>query len=159
MRYVMLALVLLSVGCGAKGRQGDTGAPGANALPCTVTAVPEGAMIACPNGSSQLITNGLDGLQGIQGLPGAVGATGPAGAAGLDATPVTTVQFCPGYQESYPSTFPEFALVISGQIYAVYDGGANDVFLALIAPGTYSSTSTSAPCNFTVQPDGTITHG
>lgn len=159
MKYVMLALILFSVGCGAQGRQGIQGAPGANALPCTVTAVPDGAIIACPNGALQLVTNGLDGSQGIQGLPGAVGATGPAGAAGLDATPVTVVQFCPGYgPAAYPANFPEVALNISGILYGVYDGGASDVFLSQLPPGLYQSTSTGCPCNFIIQADGTVVH-
>lgn len=82
-------------------------------------------------------TNGSDGSQGPQGVPGA-----PAKA--------TAVQFCPRYAVVYPSTFPEFGLCIDDTLYAVYWDGKNS-WLAEIPPGYYSSTSTTAPCNFTVK--------
>jgi hypothetical protein len=68
---------------------------------------------------------------------------------------LTTVQFCPNYTVKYPSTFPEFGIVIDNTIYAVYWDGTN-AWLTEVPPGNYASTSTSAPCNFTVNNDGTV---
>lgn len=87
-----------------------------------------------------------DGSPGLQGATGAVGPQGPSGAAAAE----TTVQFCPNAgPTAYPNTFPEYGLCINGNIFAVYYDGKN-AWLAEIVPGYYASTSTSAPCNFTV---------
>jgi hypothetical protein len=59
------------------------------------------------------------------------------------------VQFCTGYTTTYPSVFPEFGFCINSQIYAVYWDGKN-AWEGEIVPGYYDSTSTSAPCDFTV---------
>lgn len=80
-----------------------------------------------------------------QGIPG------PAGPAGVSGTIITPIQFCPGYVTTYPSTFAEVGLCIDNQLYAVYWNG--QAALTLIPPGAYTSTSTSAPCNFTVLPN------
>jgi len=77
------------------------------------------------------------------------GAAGINGTNGVDASGVTMVQFCPGYTTTYPSVFPEFATCVSGSLYAVYWDGKN-AWQAEVVPGLYESTSTSAPCNFKV---------
>ena len=61
-------LLLMLAGCGAmpKGNTGATGAPGAagaSAQPCTVAPAPNGALITCPDGSTQTINNDKMGLQ------------------------------------------------------------------------------------------------
>lgn len=79
--------------------------------------------------------------QGPQGIPGAYGTT------------VTPVQFCPG-TTTYPTTFNEVGFCIGGSLYAVYS--ANDGFLTLIPPGTYSSNAIGSSCSFTVLPNCVI---
>ena len=111
---------------------------------CTVTALSNGSLIACPDGTSQVISNGIDGQQGIQGQ---TGNTGPQGPSGLNGTTITSIQFCPGIN-TYPSTFPEVGFCINNQIYAVYS--ANDGFLSLMQPGAYSSNGINSSCNFTI---------
>jgi hypothetical protein len=123
-----MSTVLLS-GCGN---------PPANS--CTTTQTTTGAVISCPNGTSSTISNGQQGIPGLNG---------PQGIPGLNAAPTTAVQFCPGYTPTYPTTFPESGLCVGGNIYAVYWDGTN-AWLSLIPPGHYASTSTTAPCNFTV---------
>jgi hypothetical protein len=80
------------------------------------------------------------------------GPTGPQGTSGVNGTNgngVTMVQFCPNVTTMYPSTFPEFGFCVGGILYATYWNGTN-AWTAEIVPGVYMSTSTSAPCNFTV---------
>lgn len=93
---------------------------------------------------------GQTGSQGLQGNPGV------AGLAGANGTVITTVQFCKGVTATYPSVFPEYGLVINGGIYAVYS--ANDGYLAYLPPGYYSSNAIGSACNFTVNPDATISN-
>ena len=88
---------------------------------------------------------GVQQIQGPQGLPGANGST------------VTMVQFCPSYNTSYPSIFPEFGMCINDILYATYWDGKN-AWTAEVVPGYYESTSTSAPCNFTVSANCVITN-
>lgn len=144
MRYMLVVLLLSLIGCGRGpiGPQGVPGPTGASAQPCNVQEVSGGATVTCPNGSSSFIANG------------ATGATGVTGAAG---TIITVVQFCTGYTYSYPTTFPEQALCIAGNLYGVYDGGANDVFLSELPAGEYTTTSTSAPCNFSIAANCVVT--
>jgi hypothetical protein len=114
-------------------------------LSCTVKQLAQGAQIMCPDGSVALITDGTNGINGTDGINGTNGT---------DATPVTTVQFCPG-TPTYPSTFPEFGIIISGVMYGVYS--QNGGFLAQLPPGKYYSNGIGSTCNFTINPDLTIT--
>lgn len=137
---VVAALFMLSSGCakhGTPGDQGPKGDPGASGVSCTQTLISAshvsgdpseygGTMIHCSNGDV-FVSNGAPG----------------APAVGFSA-----IQFCPGYT-TYPSAFPEFGFCSQGSIYAVYWDGHN-AWMALVAPGYYASTSTSAPCNFHV---------
>lgn len=78
---------------------------------------------------------------------GQTGAQGPVGQQGT-APSVIPVQLCPGFTPVYPSTFPESALCIDGQLYGVYS--ANGGFLSLLPDGDYSSNGINATCNLTI---------
>ncbi len=142
MKYALLlitAMILSACGqikgpAGETGAQGDTGGQG--------EAGSTGVQGSTGN-------TGPVGAQGPGGSMGATGATGSTGAAGTDGTSVTTVQLCPGYTTTYPSVFAETAMCITGNLFAVYWDGHN-AWLTEIPPGSYSSTSSSAPCSFTV---------
>lgn len=122
-------------GQGARGEAGADGVNGSNGLPCTVVAYTGGVQIVCPDGSTQVVLNGVDGS---------------------DATPVTTVEFCgAGYEATYPTVFPEYGLIIGGKLYGVYS--ANGGFLAAMPAGAYTSNGINASCNFTVNADNSIT--
>lgn len=164
MKKLLTVMILLTfVGCGrdgADGQQGaqgipgpigstgpvgSTGAPGSNGSGCSVTTVGDcpgasngGSLIQCSDGSQSLVLNGTNGTNG---------AAGVAGTAGTPGTLVTSVQFCPG-TPSYPSTFPEVGFCISNVLYAVYS--ANDGFLTVVEPGTWSSNAIGSSCTFTV---------
>lgn len=99
---------------------------------------------------------GGQGVAGVQGNPGLsiVGPPGPAGSPGVDATPVTVVNLCPGV--SNYGTFVEVALLINNKLWAIYS--LNGGFMTYLAPGHYTSNGVGSACNFTVQPDNTITH-
>ena len=123
---------------GPAGPQGDPGSS------CSTTPLPDasGALILCGDGTSVVVTNG------------AKGDTGNTGANGQDATPVVMLQLCP----NVVSNFPEQAFVIGGKLYAVFSSGGN-ASLAVLTPGTYTTTAPGQNCSFTVQPDGvTVTH-
>lgn len=96
--------------------------------------------------------SGPQGPQGSIGLPGSVGPMGPSGstgAPGQNATPVTTVEFCPGQGSTTYGHFPEYGLCIGNNLYGLYWDGKN-AFLAEIVPGKYISTSTGLQCTFIV---------
>jgi hypothetical protein len=80
------------------------------------------------------------------------GPPGPQGPIGNPGSSVTMVQFCSNYSTTYPSTFPEYGFCVSNNLYATYWNGT-DAWTAEIVPGYYDSTSTSAPCSFTVLPN------
>jgi hypothetical protein len=99
---------------------------------------------------------GIPGETGPQGAIGPAGTNGINGANGSNGTVITVVQFCPGVDPSYPSTFPEVGLCINNNIYAVYS--ANDGFLTLITPGLYESNAVGSSCTFTVGDNCEITN-
>lgn len=91
-------------------------------------------------------------------LTACAGTNGNPGIPGNDGTTVKMMQFCPQYTGSYTKTmFPEYGLIVGNIIYAVYWDDKNS-WLAEVYPGKYISTSTSAPCTFTVNSNGTITN-
>lgn len=96
-------------------------------------------------------SNGHDGVPGADGHDGSNGHDGSIGLPGLPGTVVGAIQFCAGYTTQYPSMFAEFGFCVDDKIYAVYWDGHNS-WWTLVPEGTYSSTSTSAPCTFTVGP-------
>lgn len=119
--------------------------------PCTTKAVSNGVSVNCPDGTNSFVANGSDGASGISGSNGSDGQNGLDGSNGINGTNgtvITSIQLCNGITPSYPSTFPEVALCIDNQLYAVYS--ANDGFLVLLTPGVYSSNGINASCTFTV---------
>lgn len=157
---LLLLTVLLTACSGDRGEAGIQGIPG----PVTpVTSSPLEPSTTCPAGGMTITvgsttTNICNGVIGPAGVPGEVGNTGSPGAdgsPGTNATPVQVVQFCPGVTV-YPSAFLEIGLIINGALYAVYS--VNDGFLSRIPPGSYSSNAVGSSCNFTVNPDLTISH-
>lgn len=137
--------------CPEKGDKGDTGAQGMQGVPGVApTARATAAMPQqCLNGGT-VLTIGTSTAIVCNGQTGAQGVRGAAGAAG---TVITPVSFCGG-PSVYPSTFPEYGLLINGQMYGVYS--ANDGFLALLPPGTYSSNAIGSSCSFVINPNGTV---
>lgn len=107
-------------------------------------------------GSSGLIGNtgeqGIQGSTGIIGPTGAIGITGSEGVTGNSGANISYIKFCNNYIGSYPGSFPEYGICIDNNLFAVYWDGRNS-WLAMVYPGYYKSTSTTAPCNFTVLPN------
>lgn len=118
---------------------------------CTVTSDSNGATITCPDGTTATISDGTNGAQGPQGIPGVQGLQGVIGPQGIPGVPgapgtvVTFVKFCSG-ASSYPNTFLEYGLCVSGNVYAVYS--ENGGFGVLLPPGEYSSDAINSECNF-----------
>lgn len=133
---------------GVVGPQGAQGPSGTS----SVVSVSVASNVECPTGGYVLSSqNGNDAATSVDVCNGTTGEQGNPG------TEVTTEQFCSQYTGSYPGTFPEYGLLINGALYAVYWDGINS-WLSKIYPGTYRSTSTTAPCNFTVNDDGSISN-
>lgn len=91
-------------------------------------------------------SNGQDGAPGQNGSDGSNGQDGADGTNGQDGTEVTIVRFCPGYAAT---SYPEIGFCIKNKIYATFWDGRQS-WTAEVPPGSYRSTSTGAPCNFTV---------
>lgn len=93
---------------------------------CSVSPLPDdsGALILCKD-SSVVVKNGSN------------------------ATPVTMQQLCPGVV----SDFPEQAFVLGDKLYAVYSASTK-ASMALLTPGTYTTTAPGENCTFTVEADG-----
>lgn len=142
MNKVILISLLLLLGCDYSGMRGQQGAPGVSA-PCTVSQGQDYATISCPDGTTVIIHNGTQG------------PTGPGGAPGNPGTVITVVNLCPGIT-IYPGVFVEVALRINNALYAVYS--INNGFLTQLVPGNYSSNAVGSACNFTVNPDLSISH-
>ena len=80
-----------------------------------------------------------------------MGYTGPPG---FSFSNVSTIKLC----ADYTSEYPEYAICINNQLYAVYQGSTPNTpsaFLALIVPGSYVSTGGNG-CRFTAASDGSI---
>jgi len=137
---------------GLNGVNGTDGINGSNGTNSSIT-VSVASQTQCANGGLSITTlNGAESSTSVvcNGATGPQGETGPQGLQGIQGlSGVSAVQFCPNYAASYPNVFPEFGLCVNNAIYAVYWDNKN-AWLAEVVPGYYSSTSTSAPCNFTV---------
>lgn len=147
----ILMLVLLLAACGGTnnwtGPQGQAGKDGKDGSSCSVTQIPPnsvlpngGAAISCQDRSTSLVANGTNGVNGATGTPG---------------TLIQSVQLCPG-TPTYPSTFPEVAFCIAGDLYAVYS--IPNAFMTLLTPGAYSSNGINSSCTFTITENCGISH-
>jgi len=146
MKYILIFLALCLVGCGPAKKR-----PSVN---CTVENTFDGALITCPDGSSALITSGLDGKDGERGPlgpTGAPGAQGEAGPAGRNLS-VEAVDPCP----ELVTSFPEYLFLIEGTYYAVYASGTK-IHLARLVPGAYATTDGRA-CSFSINSAGELIH-
>jgi hypothetical protein len=124
-------IMVTTLGCNFKGRQGDPGIDGASPIvktsPADVIECPNGGVEVSVNGNVTVICNGQNGQPGTQ---------------------VTMIRFCPNVTPSYPSTFPEYGFCIDNNMYGVYS--TNGGFLSLLPPGLYISNAVGSSCNFTI---------
>lgn len=123
----------------------------------SIISVSQASVAQCANGGLVFNTENGNVNQSNIVCNGATGPQGQQGPSGVDLSSVSVVQFCSGYQTSYPNSFPEFGMCVNGNLYAVYWNGS-DAWLAEIVSGYYASTSTSAPCNFTVTSGCNVTN-
>lgn len=137
---------------GNNGTNGSDGQNGLNGASCTVNKVGPAATITCGN-SSAVVT---DGAKGDTGNTGATGATGPAG---TNASGIYISEVINPCGEEFAND-EVFLRLSTGRILALYDGGANQDRLALIAPGNYITTDAvqNKSCSFTVTNDYKITN-
>lgn len=140
---------------GADGQDGTNGTNGLNGSSCTVNKVGNAATITCGN-SSAVVVDGTNGVKGDKGDTGITGATGPAGtnASGIYITEV--INPC-GAEFANDEVFLRLS---TGRILALYDGGANEDRLTLIAPGNYITTDRvqNRACSFTITSDYQVTN-
>lgn len=99
---------------------------------------------ACPDGGVKIISgpSSVEVCHGSDGINGANGLDGQQGLAGAAGTIVTPVKFC----ASDSSTYPEYGLMIGGELFAVNWGttpgspNAPQAFLTKLIAGNYMST-------------------
>ena len=152
--FMLLALVAILIAFTAcvRGPQGVQGIQGEAGITPVVTTQPA-SYNDCPFGGTEVtINNNITII--CNGDTGAVGPQGPSGSPGTNGTVVNIIQLCPGFTPTYPSSFPEVALCIDNQLYGVYS--ANDGFLSLLTPGTYTSDGINASCTLTILPNCVI---
>jgi hypothetical protein len=137
MKLLVVFSYLLLAACG----QPTQGPPGKDGSSCSVQTIQAntvllngGSLIQCTDGTSNLVSNGMNGSPG---------------------TVVAPLQFCPG-TPSYPSKFIEVGFIINGSVYAVYS--QNGGFMTLIPPGNYTSDGIGSSCNFTLNSNNTVTN-
>lgn len=155
---LLIMAIFTSLGCttkgengsdGSQGLRGDTGAPGLTgptgpAAPITAISItPLAPGMDCSQGGS-LITIGTSDT---------IICNGENGTDGTDAS-IQFITFCKGSTTTYPSTFAEVGLCVSGALYGVYS--ANGGFLVHMPPGAYSSNGINSSCTFTVVSGCTI---
>lgn len=192
MNHYILSLTLALTACGRpgdepepevgpKGEAGDIGAPGQDAEPCTVYDSVTGAVIVCPDGTTQAIKDGQNGATGPQGVAGPEGqsctiqqfpgnavitcgdtqaviydgAEGTPGVPGQDAppTPYTITEMLDpcGDGPGYDEVLLRLA---NGNLVAHFFSG-NFQFLTTLSPGAYVTTDQQA-CQFSVDAGGQV---
>lgn len=126
--------------------QPTNGIDGKDALPCTVTEVSNGALIACGE-NHVVILNGVDGQAGKDGVDGKDGTDAPP-------TAFTVTELIDPCGDA-PGKYDEVLLrLANGTLLAHYADGIKQ-FLAVIGPGTYATTDDTS-CVFTISPTGTV---
>lgn len=139
---------------GPSGVAGPQGTQGSNGLSIVATTLAATAT-QCPSGGSVvLLAQDTDnnGVWNISDTP----QTSLVVCNGQNAVPVTPVQLCSGVT-TYPNSFPEFGFCINNTLFGTYWDGHN-AWTAEIAPGHWSSTSSSVSCNFTVTSGCNVSH-
>lgn len=122
---ILAALVLFLGGCNKQGPKGRTG------VSCTVVEVTEGALISCTDGSSQLVTDGLDGQDGVS-----IEVIDPCG--------------------DDPNEFDEILLKLTdGTVIAYFKENGHLEFLSVLDEGNYVTTDKQA-CEFSIDSNGNI---
>ena len=101
--------------------QGPAGPAGQDGRSCTVATVANGALITCPDGTASVVLNGQNGADGQNAPPTAYSVT-------------AVIDPC-GKQAAFDEVLLKLA---NGQIMAHFASGAQQ-FLALIGPGSYST--------------------
>lgn len=129
---------------GSRGTTGSTGASGANGMAgasCSVSKVGTASTIKCGN-SSVVVNDGATGNSGSNGRDG-------TSAQGIWITEIVNV--C-GVEFNNDEVFMRLS---NGRLLGVYDGGPNEDRLALLAPGNYRTTDSTAnsSCTFTITND------
>lgn len=146
--YLILAVILLSILFSACSK-GPDGQPGATPViltqPASTGQCLYGGTVVSIGEATTIICNGLTGATGSQGAPGV----------DINPNPVKVVTFCRGVTV-YPSNFLEIGLIINGKLYGVYS--SNNGFLTELPPGNYLSNAVGSTCNFTVNPDLSISN-
>lgn len=193
MKYVMMILMFLVLSSCTQmvhefaipspdmvGPQGPVGASGVDGKSCSVAQTETGALLTCTDGTSAVITNGLDGADGVVGEMGPMGPAGPMGAQGpqgvigpqgetgeqgiqgiqgLPGAPgansiIEVINPC-GQQSNYDEVFFRFS---NNLVYAVYaDILANSIHLVQMVAGNWVTTDGTG-CYFTFTSDGQITN-
>lgn len=157
---------------GPPGPPGPQGPAGQDGSSCTSTAVTNGAIISCSDGTQVVLINGVDGIDGLPGRDGLDGTDGVDGIDGVNGQDGTDGQNGEDGADAPPTpytvvglvdpcgTTPGFNEVVlrlaDGSLLAHYSNGARQ-FLTVLVPGTYTTTQGAPECQFTVHPDGLIT--
>ena len=159
--YKILITSVLLVGC-AKARYEYKPADGLNGVDgssCSTQQLSNGAVIRCTDGTVSVVYNGASGSNGTNGTNGAGGLNGVNGRDGTNGINGTNsilevVNPC-GVEFANEEVFLRMS---SGQLLALYDGGANLDRLVLIAPGNYITTDAvqNRSCSFTVTTNNQI---
>lgn len=133
----------LTGAAGLNGTNGINGTNGSNGSSCSVSSIVPTPLVA-PNGGARITcTDGTDALL-LNGSPGTNGTNAPP-------TPYSVVQVvkpCP----TIGGSFPEVLLVMQDRSIlasASANANGNNTRLALLTPGTYSTTD-GRSCTFTV---------
>lgn len=143
---------------GVDGTNGTNGTNGLNGTSCTVSKVGNAATITCGT-STAVVTDGTNGTDGAKGDKGDTGNTGATGAAGTNASGIYISEVINPCGEEFAND--EVLLKLSnGRILALYDGGANEDRLALLAPGNYITTDRvqNRSCSFTITSSYQVTN-
>lgn len=137
---------------GQTGSIGTSGSNGLNGSSCVVNKVGNATTIVCGD-SSAVVIDGINGAKGDTGLTGVTGSAG-TNASGIYITSV--INPC-GVEFNNDEVFLKLS---TGRILALYDGGANEDRLTLIAPGNYITTDRvqNKACAFTITSDYQVTN-
>lgn len=120
---------------------------------CTVTQVPQGALIECPNGQATLVSNGNDGTNGVDGQDGADGQDGQdALINGL--TIIEIINPCGDAPGVYDEVFLRLSDDTIVSSFSESASGTNTRF-SVLSPGSFVTTDGDR-CYFTVNSNNDI---